>query len=402
MKNNILSEIKEDGFSLQKLAASHPELLALESVPQNPEYHGEGDALRHTEMVCGELTKLPMWRALPEEEKALLFLAAAFHDIGKPVCTKQEDGKWVSPKHAIVGEKIFRRIAYQEAERFGLTFAQRELVAKLIRCHGLPLWFWNKKQPEVELCKAAESIPLKLLYLLSKADTLGRQETLPSQLPDQVELFGEYARELGIWEQPYPFTNPYTKFQFFHKEDLWQGAQLYDDTAFDVILMAGLPLAGKDTWIAQRSGKWPWDGNIPVVSLDALREKMGIAPTKASGKVVQEALELARGYLRQERPFIWNATNLLQETRQKLARLFAGYGARVHILYLEVPYQELLRRNRSRTRHIPEDVLDDMIRKLEIPAPWEAYKVVLPTSGPTAHDCILTGQSESGQVCLSV
>ncbi len=143
--------------------------------------------------------------------------------------------------------------------------------------------------------------------------------------------------------------------------------------------MAGLPLSGKDTWIAQQGEALSSDGRPPVVSLDDLREKLGIPPTKNSGKVVQEALELARGYLRQGRPFIWNATNLLQETRQKLVRLFAGYGARVHILYLEVPYQELLRRNRTRTRHIPETVLNDMIRKLEIPAPWEAYRVTLET-----------------------
>lgn len=377
MNKNILYEIIENGFSLQKLTVSCPELLSLKNVPQNPEYHGEGDVLRHTEMVCGELTELESWQALPEEEKALLFLAAAFHDIGKPACTKLEEGKWVSPKHTIVGEKIFRRLAYREAERFGLTFSQRELVAKLIRFHGLPLWFWTKKQPELDLCRAAESVPLRLLYLLSKADTLGRRETRPGQLRDQVELFAEYAKELNIWEHPYTFANPYTRFQFFQKEDLWQGSQLYDDTTFDVIMMAGLPLSGKDTWIAQNSGKLSSDGRTPVVSLDDLREKMGIPPTKASGRVVQEALELARGYLRKGQPFIWNATNLIQETRQKLVRLFAGYGARVHILYLEVPYQELLSRNRTRARHIPEAVLEDMIRKLEVPAPWEAYKVTL-------------------------
>lgn len=283
----------------------------------------------------------------------------------------------MSPKHTIVGEKIFRRPAYREAERFGLTFSQRELVAKLIRFHGLPLWFWTKKQPELDLCKVAESVPLRLLYLLSKADTLGRLETHPGQLRDQVELFAEYANELNIWEHPYTFANPYTRFQFFQKEDLWQGSQLYDDTTFDVIMMAGLPLSGKDTWIAQNSGKLSSDGRTPVVSLDDLREKMGIPPTKASGRVIQEALEQARGYLRKGQPFIWNATNLIQETRQKLVRLFAGYGARVHILYLEVPYQELLSRNRTRARHIPEAVLEDMIRKLEVPAPWEAYKVTL-------------------------
>lgn len=74
--------------------------------------------------------------------------------------------------------------------------------------------------------------------------------------------------------------------------------------------------------------------------------------------------------MRQRKPFIWNATNIIQETRQRLVSLFAGYGARVHIVYLEAPYQELLDRNRKRARYIPEPVLEDMIRKLELPAPW--------------------------------
>ena len=39
-------------------------------------------------------------------------------------------------------------------------------------------------------------------------------------------------------------------------------------------------------------------------------------------------------------------------------------------LYLEVPYKELLARNHIRKRHIPENVLETMIQKLEIPAPW--------------------------------
>ena len=53
--------------------------------------------------------------------------------------------------------------------------------------------------------------------------------------------------------------------------------------------------------------------------------------------------------------------------------VFAGQRKppRVHILYLEAPYRELIARNRKRERHIPEQVLDEMIRKLEIPEPWE-------------------------------
>ena len=217
--------------------------------------------------------------------------------------------------------------------------------------------------------KAAESIPLRLLYLLSKADIQGRIAKDPGQLEEQVELFADYAKESGIWEKPHVFANPYTKYQYFHKEDLWHHAALYDDTEFDVILMSGLPLAGKDSWIGKHGM------GMPVISLDKIREQSGVPPTKNSGRVVQTAMEQARALLRQKKPFIWNATNIIQETRQKLVELFAGYGARVHIQYLEVPYQELLSRNQKRTRYIPEPVLEDMIRKLELPAPWEAHEV---------------------------
>lgn len=369
MNQIILKGIRDSDFSLGWLARNCSGLSRLKNIPQNPEYHGEGDVYQHTEMVCGKLVELPEWRELEKEEQELLFLAAAFHDIGKAVCTKQEDGQWVSPKHTIIGEKEFRRIAYNEAEQFGLTFRQRETAAKLIRYHGLPVWFWTKRRPELDLLKAAESIPLRLLYLLSKADVQGRIEKQSGKMEENVELFADYARESGVWEKPFLFANPYTKYQYFHKEGLWQEAELYDDTEFDVILMSGLPLAGKDSWI-EKNGK-----EMPVISLDEIREKMGISPTKGSGKVVQAALEEAKNLLRRKEPFIWNATNIIQETRQKLVGLFAGYGARVHIMYLEAPYRELLARNRKRERYIPELVLEDMIKKMELPAPWEAYDV---------------------------
>lgn len=152
---------------------------------------------------------------------------------------------------------------------------------------------------------------------------------------------------------------------------MWHGAQLYNDTCFDVIVMAGLPLAGKDTWIEKNRPQ------LPVISLDALRETMKIPPTKSSGKVVQAALNQARVFLRDRQPFIWNATNLLRETRKKLITLFSDYKARVHIYYLEVPYHELLERNQIRTRYIPDKALEEMIRKLEPPEPWEAEKVTI-------------------------
>lgn len=364
-----MSEEHREASLFDALAEHCPELLLLKGVPQEEAYHGEGDVYCHTEMVCRMLTGFPEWSALPGRKREILFLAAAFHDIGKKRCTKQEEGKILSPGHAVAGEKVFRALAYREAGRFGLTFAEREQAAKLIRYHGLPVWFAEKQRPEVELLKAAESISLGQLYLLAKADVLGRVADDRKGLEEQVEWFGEYAGELGVWEKPYAFYNSYTRERFFNSDTLWQGARLYDDRTFDVFLMSGLPLSGKDSWIEEKGN------GLPVISLDEIREEMGIAPDKGSGRVVRAALERAKEFLRRKQPFIWNATNIIRETRRKLMALCSGYGARVHILYLEAPYRELLERNRTRQRHIPEKVLEEMIQKLEVPAPWEAEEV---------------------------
>ncbi len=59
----------------------------------------------------------------------------------------------------------------------------------------------------------------------------------------------------------------------------------------------------------------------------------------------------------------------------KVIRLCEAYGARVHLIYIEVPYEELMRRNQIRERKIPIDVLEKLIRKLDVPAVMEAYTV---------------------------
>lgn len=385
--NGILSQIRECGFSLDRLTEKYPELEILKGVWQNPAYHAEGDVYTHTGLVCEQLCSLPEWGRLSGREQELLFLAAAFHDIGKPACTKFEDGRWTSPRHTIVGERVFRAMAYRNAEGFGMSFEERELAAKLVRFHGLPVWFWKKKRTDYDLLRAALMVPLKLLWILAKADARGRVSRTPGELEEQGQLFAEYAKELGVWERPYPFANAYTRYQYFHKEEMEPGAQIYDDTEFDVWMMAGLPLVGKDTWIRDnwkqgkifeeendKTGRSPLAG--PMISLDEIRAELKISPTDGSGKVANLAIERARGLLRKREPFLWNATNLMQETRQRLVRLFAGYGARVHILYLEAPYQEILERNRTRERQIPVNVLEQMIDKLEMPEPWEGYEVI--------------------------
>jgi len=142
----------------------------------------------------------------------------------------------------------------------------------------------------------------------------------------------------------------------------------FEKDTFEVILMSALPGTGKDFFI-QRNFK-----DLPIVSLDDIRRKNKISPTdkKGNGKVIQMAKELARQHLRKRETFIWNATNISKNMRKQLVDLFQSYGAKTKIVYLEVPYEQLLKQNRNRTYPIPQKVLDKMISKLEIPAKWEA------------------------------
>ena len=53
-----------------------PWLLRMAETPQNPQWHGEGDVLTHTRMVCESLIKLPEWQELERRKQEEIFFAA--------------------------------------------------------------------------------------------------------------------------------------------------------------------------------------------------------------------------------------------------------------------------------------------------------------------------------------
>lgn len=72
---------------------------------------------------------------------------------------------------------------------------------------------------------------------------------------------------------------------------------------------------------------------------------------------------------------VWNATNTTRSMRSLLIDFFAAYQARIRIVYLEVPFEEILRRNRSRMAIVPEAVIHKLAGKLEVPETIEAHEV---------------------------
>lgn len=343
----------------EALDAAYPWIRRMASCPQDPGHHAEGDVWTHTRMACESLVQQPGYAALSEDERALLFAATALHDAGKPDCTRIEPrGQVTSRGHSRRGAILARTILW----RLGVPFAAREQIAALIRHHAVPFYLLDGADPRRHAHKVSQTARCDLLALLADADARGRVCADPSRLVGSVARFSAYCREEACLDRPRQFPSEHSRFLYFREHGRDPEALAADDTTFEVVMLAGLPGAGKERWIRENAPDWP------VVSLDAIRRELGVRPSETRGRVLAVAAERARAHLQARRPFVWSATNLNRHVRARWISLFSTYRARTHIVYLEVP-EPALRRN------IPPAAIERMLENWEVPDLTEAHKV---------------------------
>ncbi len=341
---------------------------------QNPAHHGEGNVYLHTRAVCESLASLEEYLALSESEQNILFIAALLHDIGKTVCTRIEDGVLVSPHHCSAGAAMARDFMWRILGACGEENLRnlRESVCALIRYHSFPPHAIERNDAEryfhriACLGELAGGFSVRKLCLLEKADILGRISENGGEWLERVEYCLMMAEEYECADTPFVFASDAAKRAYFKGKLTWKQDDVYDTAWGEVVLMAGLPGTGKDTWIRENLP------DIPMISLDAWREKLGIAPGGNQSEVVAAAREEAREYLRKKQPFVWNATNLLEMHRSAQISLFEDYGASVRTVFLETDWNEELRRNSERRTRVPENVIKNMLSKTTLPERHES------------------------------
>jgi predicted kinase len=346
-------------------------LTDMRGVEQDALWHFEGDVYTHTKMVVEALVGLDEFKKLDKQRQHILFASAIFHDIEKRSTTKIEmiegEERITSPRHAKRGESTVRSMLYREIDT---PFEIREEIAKLVRHHGLPLFVLEQKLPERAVIKASLILDTSLLYLLAKADVLGRICIDQQDVLEDIELFKELCLEYECFGKARKFSSDYARFLYLNREDIMLGYEPYDDLKFTVYIMSAIPASGKDTYIAKHL-------DIPVLSLDNIRREHKIKPTdkKGTGRVVQMAKEEAKVYMRKKESFVFNATNITKDMRSRWISLFLEYRARVEIIYLEVPYKQLKKQNSNREHVVPLEVIDKLFDKLEMPCYDEGHGI---------------------------
>lgn len=189
-------------YELGVVAQLFPEMLALIGVPQEPEWHPEGNVDVHTLMVVDEARKLI--DELDHPRQVAVMIGALAHDFGKPPTTEFVDGRTRSRGHDEAG--VAPTLTF--LDRLGLHtldgFDVREQVVQLVRYHLKPGEYYKAKSPvgDGAFRRLARKVEPDLLYRVAKADSLGRN---PDWLPrekwfnsEAQEWFIEKVRELQV------------------------------------------------------------------------------------------------------------------------------------------------------------------------------------------------------------
>ena len=179
-----------------------PELKALIDVPQEPEWHPEGDVWIHTLLTVDRARELIDDLSYAKQVTAML--AALAHDFGKPATTDFIDGRIRSREHEEAGvaptESFLDRLNLHTLDGYDV----RAQVLAIVRDHLKPGEFY-KKRLEVSagaFRRLARKVDLDLLYRVAKADSLGRNgEHVPHEkwyTAESQEWFIERVRELEL------------------------------------------------------------------------------------------------------------------------------------------------------------------------------------------------------------
>lgn len=243
-----------------------PEFIRLKECQQNPKWHGEGTAYQHTRLcIKAAYRRLKCLDTMSLEWARTILMAVLFHDIGKATTTIFKNDNWHSYGHETEGEKIARRILWEE------EFEARERVCTSIRYHMDVLKIAESKDSFQKMIQMSWQ-PFFRWYdvlFVKYCDVEGSQPDNPEQTSIDMRKLGfvqESIISLGIVNDKnnnYLFAKAFNRRCDFVKDE--------DENKTVINVLIGLPGAGKNTFIEKH---WK-DKDYVAISRDDIRVELG-------------------------------------------------------------------------------------------------------------------------------
>lgn len=178
-----------------------PEINALLRLPQDPEWHPEGDVFVHTLHCLDALVNLPEWNGYTGSQRAVLMFGVLCHDLGKARCTcfaeKRGELRWISPGH----DQESGWLSESFLNRIGAPTLIREKVRKLVENHHYLNSFTDSLPSDTSLRRLSRRIhpaTTEDLRQVMRADHLGRPPLVSEVQKKRLEDFKKRIGELAL------------------------------------------------------------------------------------------------------------------------------------------------------------------------------------------------------------
>ena len=180
-----------------------PEIERLRGVPQDPEWHPEGDVWIHTMHVLNAAARVAGREHIEGDHRAVLMYAALTHDFAKAEVTelRERDGRlrWSSYGHEQAGVPLARRFL----ERIGIKNSIVDQVLPLVEEHMAHTNMKAEVTPRAVRRLSTRLAPasIRQLLFLIEADASGRPPKPPG-LPDSAAKLRDVAAALEVHHNP--------------------------------------------------------------------------------------------------------------------------------------------------------------------------------------------------------
>ena len=380
------------------LGGAVPLLQALRGVPQDSAWHAEGDVEAHAYLTLLEALDIADEHALTGDERLTFLLAAALHDVGKPLTTTRqrgEDGRVrvVAPGHAREGRSY---LAYRLPE-LGLPASVTHAVLGLVGHHH-DVFGAAEDDTERAYRRLGRVANVRLLAWLDAANQRGRVAGDLRGRLQVTELFELGARAAGVWGSADPYEDwaavigrELADFSSeFREFVLARGVMDHEAGVIStpheavarsyparngfpqVVVTCGPDADARHAWIREHLR------DHDVVSLEALARELTVKKSVPPlGRVLQEAKERLRVSLRAKRKVVWDAPNLRENFRSLPLRLGREYGSLTTLVVFQPPLSEVFAPRAGGENDVPAHVLAERIASAEFPEPTEAHRTVV-------------------------